>query len=513
MAELNLEHLRPLQAELDGHPIYAALQTRTDLRVFMAHHVFSVWDFMSLVKYLQARIAPTTVPWMPQGDPTLRYFINQLVLEEESDQVEGPGGPGYASHFESYLTAMEEVGADTNPMRGFLELVRTQGLDAALYSDPVPLPARYFCETTFCFIREDKPHAVAAAFALGREGIIPEMFRRILDRIALGPDQAPSFHCLPASSCPPGRGFSRPPVARPAQCPVRRRPGPHRRGTRPPRRRPCAPASVSGTESWRPSRPPAAAARHDPGRRRQLRTRPPALGRALPGGASPPSPMRSPATPSAPWSPTAWTAPGGRSSCSATSPSMPRTWRRTRAAPSPWREPVPGDVQQGQRLTCIGECTPPGPLRGRCPGTLPALFPRGAALRGAAQLPALSPGPRRFHYNGGFAAARWLGCERILRTKPPESGGRGRPGRRPGPQPGTAAHGPAPEPERCDLWPVSPLRIAGIDPWGLDLGRGDRLRRVPFPEAMADARGPCAGLSRPASGRLTPGAGRRPPGH
>ena len=194
MAELNFEHLRPLQAELDGHPIYAALQTLTDLRVFMAHHVFSVWDFMSLVKYLQGRIAPTTVPWMPQGDPTLRYFINQLVLEEESDQVDGPAGPAYASHFESYLTAMEEVGADTSPMRGFLELVRAEGLDAALYSDPVPLPVRYFCETTFCFIREDKPHLVAAALAVGRERLIPGMFRRFLDRMGQGPEEAPAFH-------------------------------------------------------------------------------------------------------------------------------------------------------------------------------------------------------------------------------------------------------------------------------------------------------------------------------
>lgn len=194
MAELNLEHLRPLQAELDRHPIYAALQTRADLCVFMAHHVFSVWDFMSLVKYLQARIAPTTVPWMPQGDPTLRYFINQLVLEEESDQVPHPDGPRYASHFESYLGAMDEVGADTDPPRQFLDLVRTRGLDTALYSDLVPLPARYFCETTFCFIREDKPYAVAAAFALGRERIIPDMFRRLLARIELGTDRAPAFH-------------------------------------------------------------------------------------------------------------------------------------------------------------------------------------------------------------------------------------------------------------------------------------------------------------------------------
>ena len=73
---------------------------------------------------------------------------------------------------------MEEVGADTNPMRGFLELVGTQGLDAALYSDAAPCAGALFLRETFtfCFIREDKPHAVAAAFALGREGIIPEMF-------------------------------------------------------------------------------------------------------------------------------------------------------------------------------------------------------------------------------------------------------------------------------------------------------------------------------------------------
>ena len=89
---------------------------------------------------------------------------------------------------------MTEVGADTEPARRFLDLVKTQGLDAALYSDLVPLPARYFCETTFCFIRQDKPHAVAAAFALGRERIIPAMFRRILARVELGTDRAPGFH-------------------------------------------------------------------------------------------------------------------------------------------------------------------------------------------------------------------------------------------------------------------------------------------------------------------------------
>ncbi|EXJ16206.1 DUF3050 domain-containing protein [Imhoffiella purpurea] len=195
MASLDLESLRPLQDQLANHEIYGAIGTLEDLRVFMKHHVFSVWDFMSLIKYLQRSIAPVQVPWMPTSDPSLRYFINQLVLEEESDAIPIAGeGTRFASHFEFYCRAMQEVGADADMPQRFLTLVAEQGIDKALYSDPVPLPARYFSETTFCFIREDKPHMVAAALALGRENLIPSMFRRLLERMGIGPEQAPAFH-------------------------------------------------------------------------------------------------------------------------------------------------------------------------------------------------------------------------------------------------------------------------------------------------------------------------------
>ena len=196
MPELNLEHIRPLQAQLDAHPIYGAIRGLPDLRVFMGHHCFSVWDFMSLIKYLQQHIAPIQVPWMPRGDPSLRYFINQLVLEEESDIAPASEGglPRHSSHFELYCEAMREVGADTELPRRFLALVEEEGVDRALYSEMVPLPARYFTETTFCFIREDKPHLVAAALAVGRERVIPGMFRQLLGRMGLGPDEAPAFH-------------------------------------------------------------------------------------------------------------------------------------------------------------------------------------------------------------------------------------------------------------------------------------------------------------------------------
>ena len=195
MPALNLEHIRPLREELDNHPVYRDLQDLDDLRVFMSHHVFSVWDFMSLIKYLQRILAPAQVPWRPLGDPALRYFINQLVLEEESDQVPGKDGqPLFCSHFELYLGAMAAIGADTAPVRLFLDRVQAEGVEHALESSLVPEPSRRFSETTFCLINEDKAHVAAAALALGRETVIPGMFRQFLEHMGISAAAAPSFH-------------------------------------------------------------------------------------------------------------------------------------------------------------------------------------------------------------------------------------------------------------------------------------------------------------------------------
>ena len=195
MVSFNPDVVREQQAALERHPVYGALRDIDDLRVFMAHHVFSVWDFMSLIKYLQEQVAPVRVPWFPVADPAARYFINQLCLEEESDQVPLPdGGVTYASHFESYCASMQEIGADASIPERFLALLRQKGLEQALAAPFVPEPARRFTRTTFEFIDSGKPHAVAAALALGREKIIPGMFRRFLADMAIGDRDAPSFH-------------------------------------------------------------------------------------------------------------------------------------------------------------------------------------------------------------------------------------------------------------------------------------------------------------------------------
>jgi hypothetical protein len=178
---------------LNRHPLYALLRSADELRLFMAHHVFPVWDFMSLVKSLQATVAPTRVPWQPVGDPSLRRFINSIVLEEESD-LATPQGDAFLSHFELYCGAMREVGADPGPALRFLELAARRGIDAALAEGELPEPARRFMRTTFSFIATGKPHVIAAALAHGREHVIPGMFRGVLRELGVSAAQAPLFH-------------------------------------------------------------------------------------------------------------------------------------------------------------------------------------------------------------------------------------------------------------------------------------------------------------------------------
>nr|VFK29994.1 MAG: Protein of unknown function (DUF3050) [Candidatus Kentron sp. MB]VFK33177.1 MAG: Protein of unknown function (DUF3050) [Candidatus Kentron sp. MB]VFK76034.1 MAG: Protein of unknown function (DUF3050) [Candidatus Kentron sp. MB] len=195
---ISLDSIEPLQKQLDIHPIYAAVQNFTDLRIFMSHHIFPVWDFMSLLKFLQRELAPARAPWSPVGSGTVRRFINDIVLEEESDKaLSGPGeDDSYASHFELYAQAIEEIGGSAETAREFSRLASEKGFKDTLatFGDQVPPPAAVFMQKTFSFIDTNKPHVVAAAFALGREHIIPSMFRALLAKMNIGKEQAPVFH-------------------------------------------------------------------------------------------------------------------------------------------------------------------------------------------------------------------------------------------------------------------------------------------------------------------------------
>src|SRR5580692_5286740 len=103
--------VRPLRDRLLAHRLYAEIDSPETVRVFMEHHVFAVWDFMSLVKDVQRRLTCVDVPWTPRGDRSSRRFINEIVRSEESDE---DGRGGFTSLFELYLDAMRQAGAGTD---------------------------------------------------------------------------------------------------------------------------------------------------------------------------------------------------------------------------------------------------------------------------------------------------------------------------------------------------------------------------------------------------------------
>jgi Protein of unknown function (DUF3050) len=158
------------------HPIYTRLQSLDDLNIFCRSHVFAVWDFMSLLKNLQRQLTCTEVPWTPRGSAVSRRLINDIVLVEESDELDN----GFTSHFELYLSGMERSGSDTGPIATFLDRLRAGIPVREASASPVPPAAAAFVSTTWSFIEEAPLHCQAAAFAFGREDLIPEMFDQVV---------------------------------------------------------------------------------------------------------------------------------------------------------------------------------------------------------------------------------------------------------------------------------------------------------------------------------------------
>ena len=192
---LDDEEFQALNQKLLAHPIFASITSIERLQIFMQHHVFAVWDFMALLKSLQKSIAPTDVPWMPAKDTALRRFVNEIVTEEESDRVTLEGEEIVISHYDLYLRAMREVGAQTAQVEEFLELVIDDGLECALVYGDVPESAGRFVRSTFMKFHKDKAHVVASAFAFGREKLVPAMFKALIERMAITREQAPAFYC------------------------------------------------------------------------------------------------------------------------------------------------------------------------------------------------------------------------------------------------------------------------------------------------------------------------------
>lgn len=173
--------LFPLKQQLVQHPLYQKIKSPQHLHIFMEQHVFAVWDFMSLLKFLQRELTCVQIPWVPSRHTAAARMINEIVLGEETD-VDRHGQA--ASHYQLYLKAMDQAGANSSAIKRLVSSVR-QGTSVSQATQQLAIPkeAKAFMDFTFQTIDRGKLHEVAAVFTWGREDLIPDMFTALVKDI------------------------------------------------------------------------------------------------------------------------------------------------------------------------------------------------------------------------------------------------------------------------------------------------------------------------------------------
>ena len=190
-AEFILAETADLRSELLQHPIYSQINDVASLQIFMQHHVFAVLDFMWLLKRLQKELTCTETPWLPILESYLARFVNEIVLGEESDE---DGRGGFCSHFELYLSSMNDVQANRDQIFRFTQSLR-EGLavSQALKLATAPASVQNFVSFTHQTVTTCSAAEVACVFCFGREDIIPEMLQRLLTTFEDTQMQVPSL--------------------------------------------------------------------------------------------------------------------------------------------------------------------------------------------------------------------------------------------------------------------------------------------------------------------------------
>jgi hypothetical protein len=137
------------------------------------------------------------------------------------------------------------------------------------------------------------------------------------------------------------------------------------------------------------------------------------------------------------------------------------------------------DVQRSARLTCPADCSPLPAEDAAAARRYLRYFPHTRGYFESLGFRFYRLVPRRFHFNGGFATARWLGTERVLAAR----------GFDELTESDLVEHVERRHPRTLHTcWRAGThdeVRVAGIDPWGLDLGRGERLQRLHFQQPIA----------------------------
>lgn len=183
--------LNQKKISVNNHSVFRKIKTLSDLRTFMEWHVFAVWDFMSLAKRLQIEFSCVSLPWTPPRYPNAARLINDIVLAEESDEALNSG---FSSHFDLYLESMKEVGASTDNICEFIDLVNSNSsYNFAFEKIDAPQPVRKFVSSTLECAMHGQIIEVLGSFLNGREDSIPGMFQSLMKSWGIKEECAPTF--------------------------------------------------------------------------------------------------------------------------------------------------------------------------------------------------------------------------------------------------------------------------------------------------------------------------------
>ncbi|ESN91322.1 hypothetical protein HELRODRAFT_165336 [Helobdella robusta] len=164
------------------HELFSNVKNLKDVKIFMENHSYAVYDYMTLLKSLQQRFTCVKSAWAPPKNQIAARLINEIVLAEETDEIEPKA---FMSHYELYLKAMTQLGANTKPVIALTKAMEQtndpkKALKAAR-NEGASDHALKFLEETFqiSFDTNIPDYVVATYFLFARKDPIPDMFRMI----------------------------------------------------------------------------------------------------------------------------------------------------------------------------------------------------------------------------------------------------------------------------------------------------------------------------------------------
>jgi len=166
-----------------NHKMFKRLNTIDNIAIYAEFQIWCVWDFMSILKRVQNLIFSNDIIWIPPRNPELGYDFYRLISTEETDIAPKESTNKRASHFHSFIAAMNQMGADTTRINNFLnELRKGNSLKDSLEKVKANEKIIEFLMLNNKLIISNPLNSVSL-LTLTRENFLPAVFKSIMNNI------------------------------------------------------------------------------------------------------------------------------------------------------------------------------------------------------------------------------------------------------------------------------------------------------------------------------------------